>query len=241
MKLTTTIVLVFLAVVVGVIVYVNPFRKAPEPETSPPWFYNISSDEIQRIEVRSTEGTVSFVKKDVARWYFEDPENIPVDPDRWGGIPILLSGPQSQRLLYESVDDLEQFGLAQPPTVIAVTLDNGQVLEVRLGDETPDGTAHYAQMGGFPQLFLIDSTWSRVLSRLAKEPPLPKWYIIKNPEPGTIYETVNQLHAATIGTEECMEKVAEAINWEERKKAKKSAIWIKPTSRESPKYGTSTI
>ncbi|MFC1871856.1 xanthine dehydrogenase family protein molybdopterin-binding subunit, partial [Chloroflexota bacterium] len=45
--------------------------------------------------------------------------------------------------------------------------------------------------------------------------------IIKNPEPGTIYETVNKLHVATAGTEECMVKVAEAVNWEERKKAER--------------------
>jgi 4-hydroxybenzoyl-CoA reductase subunit alpha len=41
--------------------------------------------------------------------------------------------------------------------------------------------------------------------------------IIKNPEPGTMYETVNKLHVATAGTEECLHKVAEAVNWEKRK------------------------
>ena len=45
--------------------------------------------------------------------------------------------------------------------------------------------------------------------------------IIKNPEPGTIYETINKVHVATAGTEECLQRVAEAINWEERKKVKK--------------------
>ncbi len=42
--------------------------------------------------------------------------------------------------------------------------------------------------------------------------------IIKNPEPGTIYETINGAHIATAGTEECLTKVAEAVKWEERKK-----------------------
>ncbi len=42
--------------------------------------------------------------------------------------------------------------------------------------------------------------------------------LIKNPEPGTIYETINGVHIATAGTEECLTKVAAAVKWEERKK-----------------------
>jgi CO/xanthine dehydrogenase Mo-binding subunit len=45
--------------------------------------------------------------------------------------------------------------------------------------------------------------------------------LIKNPKPGTIYETVNQLHVATAGTEECLEKVAAAVDWKNRRKKKK--------------------
>jgi 4-hydroxybenzoyl-CoA reductase subunit alpha len=42
---------------------------------------------------------------------------------------------------------------------------------------------------------------------------------IENPEPGKIYETINKLHLATCGVEECIEKAAEAIRWGEKKKA----------------------
>ena len=44
---------------------------------------------------------------------------------------------------------------------------------------------------------------------------------VDNPKPGEIYETVNQVHVATCGIKECIEKTAQAINWAERKKAKK--------------------
>ena len=37
---------------------------------------------------------------------------------------------------------------------------------------------------------------------------------IENPKPGKIYETINKLHLATCGVEECIEKAAEAIHWE---------------------------
>jgi hypothetical protein len=50
-------------------------------------------------------------------------------------------------------------------------------LQFRLGDPTSDRDHHYAQVIGFPQLFLIANTWGDMISRLAKEPPLPKWYV----------------------------------------------------------------
>ncbi|MFC1932864.1 xanthine dehydrogenase family protein molybdopterin-binding subunit [Chloroflexota bacterium] len=44
---------------------------------------------------------------------------------------------------------------------------------------------------------------------------------IDNPSPGEIYRTVNKLTVGSCGVKECIEKVAEAVNWPEPKKAKK--------------------
>jgi CO/xanthine dehydrogenase Mo-binding subunit len=40
--------------------------------------------------------------------------------------------------------------------------------------------------------------------------------VIKNPEPGAIYETINKLHVATAGTEECLQKVLDTVKWKKR-------------------------
>ncbi len=44
---------------------------------------------------------------------------------------------------------------------------------------------------------------------------------IENPKPGEIYHTVNNLTVGSCGVKECIEKTAEAINWQERKEAEK--------------------
>ncbi|MCJ7426576.1 MAG: xanthine dehydrogenase family protein molybdopterin-binding subunit [Dehalococcoidales bacterium] len=44
---------------------------------------------------------------------------------------------------------------------------------------------------------------------------------IENPEPGKVYTAVNDVHVATCGVQECIEKVAEAVNWKARKGKKK--------------------
>jgi len=41
---------------------------------------------------------------------------------------------------------------------------------------------------------------------------------IKNPKPGKIYNTINELTVATCGVEECIEKTAEAIHWKKRER-----------------------
>ncbi len=181
MGIRVTLVLLVFAAIVGVFAWLNPFSKAPEPKKDAPWFYNLTTDDIQTIQLTTQQNSQTFVKND-NYWYFSDPAGIPVDLNRWGGVPILLSGPQSQRLLYDSIDDIKKFGLDKPSLVIKVTIKDAQVLTVTLGDETPDKVAHYAQMEGFEQLFLIDNSWGQVLMRIANEPPLPKWYILRNPQ-----------------------------------------------------------
>ena len=44
---------------------------------------------------------------------------------------------------------------------------------------------------------------------------------IKNMKPGQLYETVNKVHIATCGIEECLVKAAEGIKWTGKKKDKK--------------------
>ena len=44
---------------------------------------------------------------------------------------------------------------------------------------------------------------------------------IENPKPGEVYTTVNDIHVATCGMQECIEKVAEAVDWKARKGQKK--------------------
>jgi 4-hydroxybenzoyl-CoA reductase alpha subunit len=44
---------------------------------------------------------------------------------------------------------------------------------------------------------------------------------IDNPKPGEIYETCNEVHVASCGMKECIEKVAEAVDWKNAKGQKK--------------------
>ncbi len=145
-----------------------------EPEATPllARLYTAAQDDIVNVTVQTEAGTVMFERRDDG-WYFAD-SPVPVNLDRWGGVVLLLSGPEVERQLAAPVALLE-FGLDEPD-IVSVGLAGGSRVEVRLGAETPDGRNVYTQLEGKPEVALVNEPWARVLRRLAAEPPLPYWY-----------------------------------------------------------------
>ena len=178
LRLSLVLVVICAAAAIAVAWYV---RNAPEEarESLPPFFYTLDDRSITNVAITAGGNTVSMHvrhEEDRNRWYFDDPKDIPVNTDRWGGITVLLGGPRTQRVLKQEFSDPAIYGLDNPQTQIQVTLRDGSTVTLHIGDETPDGGAHYAYSPGMPQLQLVDSSWGRVLARLATEPPFPGWY-----------------------------------------------------------------
>ncbi|NQW18847.1 MAG: DUF4340 domain-containing protein [Chloroflexi bacterium] len=147
-----------------------------------PFFYTLAPDDIRAIGVSTDLGTTEFTLRPEERiWYFSDRPTIPVSHDRFGGMIFLLGGPKVQRILTEEVSDDSLFGLRDPGLVVDLTLRDGSVVAMELGNLTPDGNGQYARMVGFPQLALVDSSWGSVISRLVDEPPNPDWLYTMQP------------------------------------------------------------
>ena len=178
MSFRITFVFAILALVVGGYVVLFELQKTTESEPKPLWFYNVRDDDIKRISIThrtaDSEETLAFTKQSGKefKWYFDDGTGREVDLIRWGGIPLLVTGPRSKRVLEDTVSDLTPYGLKTPRTIVEVTLNNGRNIIVKVGDTAPDGKGSYAQLDGFSALFLIDPSWGEVLSRLVLEPPV---------------------------------------------------------------------
>ena len=185
MNFKVTIALLLVAAVAGAVYYFNPFLEKEVRKPPLPWFYQVSVDDMTSIRVSYKGDKVSFLKTPQRTWFFEGTKGIPPDHYRWGGINYILGGPQTKRDLTETqilIDDPAQYGLDDPHTIVDIGLTLDRHLQFRLGDETTDGFYHYGQITGFPQLFLIADVWGDVVARLATEPPLPKWYVDRDPQ-----------------------------------------------------------
>ena len=172
--------LVILLALGGYFYFANQPQPAPEPEPQI-YVWLIEMEDIEHIVIRlPREGqSQAFIKEeegDKFPWYFDDPQRSEVDIERWGGgIPLLLSGPAAGRVIAENTtqEKLAEFGLTQPQMEIILTLEDETIINITVGDRTPDGTAFYVQAPGSNDVALVDYTWYEVLERLVKEPPYP--------------------------------------------------------------------
>ncbi len=179
MRLRSILILLTILLALGGYFY---FSNAPQPAAkAEPKLYSwlIDLEEIQHIEIQlpredKSEAFIKISDGDKFPWYFDDPQRSEVDIERWGGgIPLLLSGPGVDRVIARNATEekLTEFGLTQPLMEITLTLEDGNIMNIKVGDEAPDGHAFYVQAPDSNDVALVDSTWYEVLGRLVKEPP----------------------------------------------------------------------
>ena len=174
-------ILILLVILLGLGMYFIFFNKTEPPPKSEPrvFLWNIEMDEIQHIEIRlpregTSEAFIKIPEGDKFPWHFDDPQRSKVDVARWGGgIPLLLSGPGIERVIAKNATEekLAEFGLTQPQMEITLTLEDGDILNIAVGDRTPDENTFYVKVLDSNDVSLVDYTWYEVLERLVKEPP----------------------------------------------------------------------
>ncbi len=175
-------ILILLAILIGLggyFYFSDTSEPPPEKEEPRVFVWLIEMDEIQHIEIRlpredKSEAFVKISQEDKFPWYFDDPQRSAVDVARWGGgIPLLLSGPGIERAIDRNATEgkLAEFGLTQPQMEIILTPEDGDILNIKVGDRAPDGNTFYVQVLGSNAVSLVDYTWYEVLERLVKEPP----------------------------------------------------------------------
>ena len=152
-----------------------------QPEPLPPagprisvWSINPESLTGLVIELPVEGESRAWMRDDDGNWHFDSPHGPNVDKSRWGGgIPLLLSGPNAERLIAEDVttEQLLAFGLDEPEMTVALTLADGDTVRIDVGDATPDGRATYIRLRKSRSVYSVHQTFREVLERLARDPP----------------------------------------------------------------------
>lgn len=177
---TTFVLLVVLLLVAGYFLFAEskPSTTALQQGQDAPWFYTAAMEDIRHITIQTGAAKAAFFQTEPGSWFFDEPKDLPVDLARWGGVTLLLGGPQTRRLIADTVEreNTPSFGLDKPSTTIDVALTGDRKLRILLGATTPNGVSHYAMREGDPRLYLVDASWGQVLTRLALEPPYPEWF-----------------------------------------------------------------
>lgn len=180
MRLGSILTLLAILIALGVyFIFFRPTEPPPPPSEPRPFVWSVEMDDLQHMVLSlPKEGkTEEFVKHEDRYWYFDNPPGPKVDMKRWGGgIPLILSGPGAERLIAKDATEekLAVFGFNEPRMKIVLTLNNGDTINIEIGDNTPDGKAYYVKLVESNDVYTVDYSWYDVLERLVLEPPYPQ-------------------------------------------------------------------
>jgi hypothetical protein len=193
LKLKAILILAAILAVAGSVFYFVS-RPKPAPEPAPKYFvWDFTMDTLQKVTISlpKTNQTESFVKNmDVTnpnykQFYFDVPNGPMVDNKRWGGgIPLLLSGPGAIRLILQNATpaQLTQYGFNAPNMTLSLTVTDGTVYNVMVGDTNPNAIANYMKLASNNDVYTVDKSWYDVLSGIVTNPPyVPATFVVGVP------------------------------------------------------------
>jgi hypothetical protein len=176
----TWVSLLLLAVMVGVVVYLNQQEK-PEPDTSAmedefgfvietvaPLFEEEKL--VTGIEIVPADGVPVGVARDgESAWVLTKPEQAEADPGM-----AEAAASQAATLEFvteiENASDLSVFGLDAPSYIIKLEFEDGSTRTLEIGDATPSSSGYYARMDG-QKVVIVGIDGIQALLSLVDFPP----------------------------------------------------------------------
>ncbi len=187
MKLKAILILAAILAVAGTIYYFVSRPKAATPPDQSYYVWNFDFNDLQKVTLALPKAGLSesFIKHPDDREFYFDVANGPmVDNQRWGGgIPLLLSGPRASRLIYQNApsEKLTEYGFDTPNLTATITLANGTVYDVQVGNSNPEGTTYYIKLTENDDVYIVDKSWYDVLADIITNPPyVPATLAISN-------------------------------------------------------------
>ena len=175
MNVRLTILMVVVVAIAGgawAVIEFTDVVSREEVKEDEPWLFSIDEGSITYIQVTHGGESVEYARDAGShQWMILGDPSYPVFQQRWGGTPLLLSGPRVNRGLREAIDNPADYGLDPPESVVRVGDWAGNTFEFHMGIPTPDGSNQYARLVGDDALFTLPSVWADVVNRLALDPP----------------------------------------------------------------------
>ncbi|HHP7243664.1 MAG TPA: DUF4340 domain-containing protein [Elainellaceae cyanobacterium] len=175
----TTIFLITIAVVLGIIVYAelqgtgNPNNS--DGETQP--IFAFEEDDVESVAVTTGSDAVAFERDDTSDWQMTEPEQSPASDASIAYLLNLLATGESDRTLTVPRADLDNYGLEQPAASITVELENETDHQLLLGNLDFNGSFIYAQAdpsleptGDEVDILLVSPDFENAVSR-----PIDDW------------------------------------------------------------------
>lgn len=136
------------------------------PAAKPTKVWTIESDKIEEIDVRSTNGETTKLKKTGPTWQIVAPEQADADQDAVSTILTAIAGLESVRTVDENPPDAKPFELEPARVSVTVRVAGDTTPKgIEIGGKTPTGSDLYARVQGQPKVFLVATFLEEQLNR----------------------------------------------------------------------------
>lgn len=117
-------------------------------------------EEIARIEVATQESELTVVREDEDQFRPVYEYDVAFEQRSVNRIVNSAASMTSRRVIGE-VDDLSEYGLAEPAATVTVTRDDGTQQQLIIGAQTPARNAYYVRKPGEQAVYTVFNTWAR--------------------------------------------------------------------------------
>jgi hypothetical protein len=161
MRFKGTFVLLILCVGFGVFLYFYEIRggekrtKAKEGENV---VWKVPSDDVQQIDLITLDQHITAIRSGDKQWKITAPRSLDADSDELNRLASSASDISRESVLEENASNLGQFGLDPARTTVALKTKDGNVREIRFGDNNPTGSSTYAALKGKNQVLLVSTS-----------------------------------------------------------------------------------
>ena len=127
------------------------------PADASPKVLTLKKEDITQLEFKHREGDPTIVKKSGDGWRITAPKDLPASQSAIDSILSSVSDISSDRLLDSNATDLAGYGLSPAVVEVDITMKDGKVSKLLLGEDTPTGSDVYAKVESDPRLFTVGS------------------------------------------------------------------------------------
>jgi hypothetical protein len=132
------------------------FFKEQKPDAGPS-LVKVNKDEVASYSIKTTDSEVELQRKD-GKWSMTKPSPLPLEDYVADGWVESFQAVSKDKTVDANATDLAQFGLDKPSQLFKVTLQNGAVHTLSVGDPVAIQGFHYAMFSGSPEVFQLSDT-----------------------------------------------------------------------------------
>ena len=134
----------------------NPEEPTKTLAARSPKVLTLNEANVAKVAIKKKDQDQVVVAKDNSgKWQITAPKALGADQDAVSGVVSTLSSLNAERLIEEKSDNLKPYGLEQPTLEVAVTQKDGKTQQLKIGADTPTGSAVYARLEGDPRIFTL--------------------------------------------------------------------------------------